>query len=283
MPASWNGAWSERPSRSTVNGIEPFGAHARRSGPPRSCRRLRRRRARDSASRPCRGSRPRRCRRSGSRRLFTYSLEPNSPASSPAQNAKRTGRCGWTPSFRACTASSSSVATPEPLSLIPGPLSIESRCAPRRSGAPLVAPGRSASTFAVSVSAHLEVRVHAHPDGPGVRLLGKRLAELVRERECGHLDRADERRLDRPFVPGRSVVEDDDRGCSRAGLAFRTFSAKKQPPRRMSAIAPASKSSKSEESQPLVVGIRIDRLEGRLDRRRYRSSEGRRSRRGTGR
>jgi hypothetical protein len=35
-------------------------------------------------------------------------------------------------------------------------------------------------------------------------------------------------------------------------IAFRTFSAKKQPPRRMSAIAPVSKSSKSEESQPLV-------------------------------
>jgi len=34
-------------------------------------------------------------------KLFTYSLEPNSPASSPAQNAKRTVRCGWTPSFRA--------------------------------------------------------------------------------------------------------------------------------------------------------------------------------------
>jgi hypothetical protein len=38
-----------------------------------------------------------------------------------------------------------------------------------------------------------------------------------------------------------------------AEMAFRTFAEKKQPPRRMSAIAPSSKASKSEESQPLVA------------------------------
>ncbi len=56
-------------------------------------------------------------------------MEPTSPSSSAPQNAKRTALAtgGAEPS---CTAVSSSVAVPEPLSLIPGPAGTESRCAP---------------------------------------------------------------------------------------------------------------------------------------------------------
>ena len=112
--------------------------------------------------------------------------------------------------------------------------------------------------------AHLDARVHAHPDGPGVRLLGKRLTELVRERECGHLDRADERRLDRPFVPGRSVVEDDDRGCSRHDRISHLLGEEAAP-------APDERDRPGVEVVEVRgiaaarLGIRIDRLEGSLD------------------
>ncbi len=56
-------------------------------------------------------------------------MEPISPSSSAPQNANRTAllTSGLSPS---CTAVSSAAATPDPLSLMPGPSGTESRCAP---------------------------------------------------------------------------------------------------------------------------------------------------------
>ncbi len=62
-------------------------------------------------------------------RVLMYSSEPTRPSSSAPQKANRTAflTCGELPS---CTAVSSMAATPEPLSLMPGPSGTLSRCAP---------------------------------------------------------------------------------------------------------------------------------------------------------
>ena len=72
-------------------------------------------------------------------RSATYAVEPTRPASSAPHHAKRIRLRGCAPSLAISSAISISVPEPEPLSLMPGPSSTLSRCAPTtivRSGSP---------------------------------------------------------------------------------------------------------------------------------------------------
>jgi hypothetical protein len=72
-------------------------------------------------------------------------VEPTSPLSSAPHHAKRTVLAGF--SFAICCAVSRMAALPEPLSLMPGPASTESRCAPAITTLSSLLPGSSAITL----------------------------------------------------------------------------------------------------------------------------------------
>ena len=111
----------------------------------------------------------------------TYSREPCGPPSSAPQKAKRTVRSGAGSSARR-SATTSRVATPEPLSLMPGPASTESRCAPSM----MTSAGHRPAPRGGSRSRHRRRRRSGEPprSRPSASRLGDVRRPMRRSRPC---------------------------------------------------------------------------------------------------
>ena len=115
----------------------------------------------------------------------------------------------------------------------------------------MVAPGRSASTFAASVWLTSTLVCTRIRTGPASACWASASPSSFASESAGTSTGRTSVASIGPSCPGDPSLKTMT-AAAPAAIAFRTFSAKKQPPRRMSAIAPVSKSSKSAESQPLV-------------------------------
>jgi hypothetical protein len=190
------------------------------------------------------------CPRSRALRLRTYAEEPMSPSSSAPHKAKRSPRAGRTPRRRACRATSSTSAEPDPLSLIPGPFATESRCAPSRTAPPL-RPGRSAITFtarARRVTTESMMRTSTVP-ACAERASSEPSADEIPSTGMSMPGRTSVPRIGavRPGTPSLAMRT----AAAPAALAFRAFWNMKHVPRRTRATARRGKPSKCERSQPL--------------------------------
>ena len=151
---------------------------------------------------------------------------------------------------------SSSAATPVALSLMPGPTRTESRCAPTSNTRR--APGWvSAMTFCEVEDVRLRHELQLHDRARSRRELGSDSAV-----DPGYRNRGCLRVAERAVEQSGLRVEDEQ--GDRAGVrAFRALTAKKQVPRRASAMKPRTP-SKSPGSQPssAATTLRGGRLSG---------------------
>ena len=144
------------------------------------------------------------------------------------------------------TAVSSSVATPEPLSLMPGPVGTESRCAPTittLSGLPVVV---WAITLRLRRSSIVvaSTRVTEAPARPARASPSALLSPAV-GRVPGTSPRV-------PWSSGPSTLFATSTAAARAAAALADFTPNGHVPRRISTIAPAGTPVKSAASQPDV-------------------------------